>query len=228
MIINHQYRFIFLKTRKTAGTSIEIALSKYCGDGDVISPIRGRDEGIRRERGYPGPRNHAAPLLLYDWEDLKRLARRRKRKRLAHANARFARRFVGNAIWSSYFKFCFERNPFDKAISRYYWRTLQPRPPIADFLATRSRHHLSDWETYTLDGRIAVDFIGRYERLESDLAAITERLGLPEPLDLPRAKADTRSNREHYSRVLDPRARALVENVCAREIEAFGYHWTEG
>ncbi|MEL6382956.1 MAG: chondroitin 4-O-sulfotransferase, partial [Cyanobacteria bacterium J06626_18] len=31
MIISHEYKFIFLKTRKTAGTSIEIALSKFCG-----------------------------------------------------------------------------------------------------------------------------------------------------------------------------------------------------
>ncbi|WP_275670288.1 hypothetical protein [Okeania hirsuta] len=39
MIISHKYKFIFLKTIKTSGTSIEIYLSRFCGDDDVITPI---------------------------------------------------------------------------------------------------------------------------------------------------------------------------------------------
>lgn len=31
MIVSHRYRYIFIKTKKTAGTSIEIALSRHCG-----------------------------------------------------------------------------------------------------------------------------------------------------------------------------------------------------
>ena len=39
MIISHKYRFIFVKTRKTAGTSVEAYLSQHCGDSDVLTPI---------------------------------------------------------------------------------------------------------------------------------------------------------------------------------------------
>ena len=39
MIISHQLQLIFVKTRKTAGTSIEIALSRYAGPDDVITAI---------------------------------------------------------------------------------------------------------------------------------------------------------------------------------------------
>ena len=31
MILSHEHKFIFLRTKKTAGTSIELALSELCG-----------------------------------------------------------------------------------------------------------------------------------------------------------------------------------------------------
>jgi hypothetical protein len=69
MIISHKHKFIFFKTKKTAGTSIEIALSKYRGPDDVITP------------------------------------------------------------------FCFERNPWDRIVSLFFWRCQQePRPTISEFI----------------------------------------------------------------------------------------------
>ena len=40
MIISHEHKFIFLKTKKTAGTAIEAALSELCGPSCVITPYR--------------------------------------------------------------------------------------------------------------------------------------------------------------------------------------------
>jgi hypothetical protein len=53
MIISHEHKFILLKTRKTAGTSIEIALSRFCGDDDVITPI-GRANKLRENLFHRG------------------------------------------------------------------------------------------------------------------------------------------------------------------------------
>lgn len=228
MIVNHKYKFIFLKTRKTAGTSIEIALSKFCGANDIITPISAEDEAKRRDLGFRGPQNYRIPTCFYSKRDWLKLVKNRKRKQFFnHMEASSIENHVSEEIWQTYFKFCFERNPFDKAVSLYYWSTHEPRPQIADYLNSVPIGLLSNWNNYTMDDRVVVDFIGNYENLDNDLETITDKLGLPEKLSLPRAKGNYRKNRAHYSTVLNNSVRARVEIVCAKEIAAFKYHWAE-
>ena len=37
MIVSHKHKFIFLKTRKTAGSSIQVTLAEHCGEDDIIT-----------------------------------------------------------------------------------------------------------------------------------------------------------------------------------------------
>ena len=37
MIVSHKHKFIFFKTRKTAGSSLQVALAEHCGTGDIIT-----------------------------------------------------------------------------------------------------------------------------------------------------------------------------------------------
>lgn len=55
MIVSKKYGFIFLKIRKTAGTSIEIALSRATARDDVITPISADDEILRQKWGAWSP-----------------------------------------------------------------------------------------------------------------------------------------------------------------------------
>ncbi len=196
----------------------------------MITPISAEDEVTRRELGYPGPQNFVVPtdrLRLGEraWARL----RRKPLMFFNHAPAAFVRRYVEPLVWSGYFKFCFERNPYDKAISNLYWNTHghKKRPPIADYLEREREDQLSNWSIYTLDNRIAVDFVGRYEHIEEDLREALRRVAVTEQIVLPRAKAQYRVDRRHYSEVLDVRARARMDRVCAREMAAFGYRWED-
>lgn len=58
MIFSRLHNFIFIKGRKLAGTSFEVALSRICGPGDIITPITPVDEKVRISLGYRHAQNY--------------------------------------------------------------------------------------------------------------------------------------------------------------------------
>ena len=58
MIYSKKHNFLFLKGVKVAGTSVEIALSKICGDQDIITPIANIDERLRVQSGIRHAQNY--------------------------------------------------------------------------------------------------------------------------------------------------------------------------
>jgi len=59
LILSYKHRFVFVKGRKVAGTSIEMALSPHCGPRDIVTPISPVDELKRMSLGGR-PQNYAA------------------------------------------------------------------------------------------------------------------------------------------------------------------------
>lgn len=226
MIISHKHKFIFVKTRKTAGTSLEIGLSQHCGPDDIITRITEEDERLRSELGFRGPQNCEIPIGIYGARDYAHAALGQRPRYYNHMTAREIIRRVGRQVWDEYLTFTVEREPFGKAISRYYWSTNEPRPTIEEYLNSAPIHLLSNWETYTVNDHPVVDVMIRFERLAEDLDTLRSRLDLGK-IEMPRAKGQYRKDRSHYSRVLSPAARERVEIVCAKEIRHFGYEWSD-
>lgn len=229
MIISHDHKFIFLKTTKTAGTSIEIALSQYCGSEDIITPISAEDEKTRRELGFRGPQNTIVPFAAYSLSDvLYSLVRGKRRRYFNHISARLVRRFIGEETWQSYFKFCFVRNPWDRAVSQYFWRRAEgAEHSFAQFLESGNLRSLKKkgFDLYTIDGQVAVDRICRYEDMGAELAFISERLQLPGELSLPRSKVSSSRRQGHYRQMFDETARDKVAHLFAEEINLLGYEF---
>ena len=223
MIVSHRHKFIFLKTRKTGGTSLEIGLSEHCGPDDIITEISPSDEETRKGLGFRGPQNHAlstGQVALIGGEG------KRAHFFVNHDPAARILKGLGDGIWNSYYKFTIERNPFDKAISRYYWNTRNRAKPesISNFLSQCSSHLLSNWGIYTLEDRIAVDHVICYENLAEEIQRLARELRTGS-ITMPRAKGSHRRDRRPYQDVLSERDRELIERVCAREMTEFGYKW---
>lgn len=133
------------------------------------------------------------------------------------------RRRVGRERWDGAFTFCFVRNPWDLAVSQYWWQRSVARGKDLDFerFVLRTAAVRSVWPIFAGKHGIEVDFVGRYEHLERDLAHALRTVGLDVPFELPRAKGGLRESRGDG--LWTPAASAHVRKVFAREIDAFGY-----
>ena len=86
-----------------------------------------------------------------------------------------------------------------------------------DTSITRQLDYLID-----LRGNQIVDFVGRYESLQTDFDHCCERIGLPKQALPHRRRADDRAAyRDYY----DEKTKALVEQHFAADIKAFGYEF---
>ncbi len=228
MIVSHEHEFIFMKTTKTAGTSVEVFLSRIAGDDAIVTPLEPFESG-HEPRNYRGPRIYnPIPTLLAD-PDVEGAIRHPRRKLglyrtyRNHTPAWLARAKLGKKVWDTYFKFCFERNPWDKAVSRYWWsvQNISNKSTLSEFVLKGHPRLKSDWPIYGLEDEISVDKVGRYEHLVDDLSSILQGMGLTAEVELPRAKSNHRERDETVR--FSSQAAERIGNIFHREIAAFGY-----
>jgi len=236
LIVCHEYKFIFLKTRKTAGTSIEMSLSRIAGPGDVVTKVSPRDEKIRAEmgiepRGYRGRFNPVPEILFGSYrEKIQSIREFVKGKKFRNHSSSFKiRNRVGREVWDSYFKFCFERNPWDKTVSHFYWNRAKSGKGDLTFeqYVKRGAFPVDRRRWYRHD-RLQVDFVGRFENLKEDLTTALARVGIEFDGWLPRAKGGNRDPESRpYQRFISDEVREKITRAFTPEIELLGYRFEE-
>jgi len=229
MIICHQHRFIFLKTRKTAGTSIELSLRPYCDLDDIVTPVT--EDRTALQAG--GPRNylHQSTWTLRDrfvWL-LRGEGALKKRPSLGffgHALGTEARDRLPHAVWNDYYKFTIERNPWDRQVSHYFWCTRRAgdsRPSFRSYLL--AAQPMRNWEIYTERDKLIVDTVLRYDALQEQITATAAQLGLAASQLNSKAKTSHRPNRASYRDYYDDELRDIVARWYRREIDHFGWEF---
>lgn len=170
-----------------------------------------------------------------------------------HFLARELRAACGEARWNSCFKFAFVRNPWARLVSwwslidnkrddtgkepapnRFFGYVTAQAHSFEEFLANCTDEIVdNDGRKYIFrnqvdyltndNGRLIVDFVGRFERLQTDFDRVTTRLGLPHT-ELPTTNG---SRHAHYTEYYTPAMAEKVRQLYFRDIKTFGYQFRE-
>ncbi len=153
--------------------------------------------------------------------------------------------------FNSYFKFAFVRNPWSRIVSEYRYRNYHKKMSFKDFilhgLPTESNYsddyrHITPQYDFLHDetGKLLVDFVGRFERLQEDFDLISSQLGIIHS-QLPHINASKqkssligklmflkeRSKNYHYTDYYNEETERLVRNMYKKDIQAFQYNFGE-
>lgn len=217
MLISHQHQFIYLKTHKTASTSVEAALETLCTSLGHV-PQHTQDE-IQSDLGYisgrMGGESHFLP---------------------AHARASQIEKRIGKAVFEKYTKVYTVRNPYDKVVS-WFWHVMPERVKVRiknDFDDTLVL--FEDWlemrpilpkdvEIYRTDSGVFPAETIRFEELTNDLMKFSEKIGATVDLAaLPRWKSETRWHKDRsFMEYYSPSTKRIVRRHFAFDFANFGY-----
>lgn len=205
MIVSHSKGFIFFAVPKTATQALRTALSPLLEGDDW------QQQALIKES--------RSPVL-----ELARIGH-------GHISVRQARPHFPADDWSDYFKFAIVRNPYDRFLSVCAFLNRQnpefignetewmlaalERPQFRARVLVQTQCNLLCGD----DGKIGVDYAGRYEELDNALATIAGKLAM-DALALERINVTPKPpQRKWYSSTLADEVRALY----AADFERFGY-----
>lgn len=223
MIISHERRFILVKSRKTASTSIERAIIPQLGGQDVWTPI-----SIPPVPGQNYYSLWAVDWLTAKWSVFRDIAGRdsafHRRFYFDHMPLAKIRRTLPAAQFTAYRKFAIDRNPWDFLVSFYFFR--RRKGEVANWDFDRFLHEypiIQNRALYTEDDEVIADRVFRFEELPAALAEIAEATGLTFA-DLPDDKRDYRGGRDYRS-FYSTSSRDLVATRWAKTIALLGYEF---
>jgi hypothetical protein len=206
--VSHKHRYLFVATPKVACSSIIMTLHRLEHDDPAFA--HAQDHDVHTPHLSPLESMAANVSVIHD---------------------------------ANYFKWCFVRNPFDRLLSCWKeklhdWGGMRPMfeqllgrvgsVSFDEFIRTVCSQEFSDMDSHyapqayvTFQGMIPFDFVGRFERLESDLAAAFGKFEADYMTY--RAVVDShRTGPKPYS-LITPELEAMIVDKFAVDFASFDY-----
>ncbi len=217
VLVSHNHKFIFLKTRKTAGTSVEMALEHVCAPAGHVAaektPTRMSEQGIIGSRISPITLPPQPALEKGLWYN--------------HKSAKEIREDLGVERFERYLKITTVRNPFDRCVSAFHWLRKPESAKAKNFAELRQKFQdfilAEKWKTDThnalIKGEYIIDRTLRFETLKPELA---KDLNIAVNINaMPHVKS-THETRKDYA-VADYYNQACIDTVRRRSDWVFEY-----
>lgn len=241
MIFLRRQNLIFLKTRKTAGTSLEVAFSTNAGPRDILTPISGKAEAMRMAAPFRPAQNWADDECVEaDYLTHVRQGRGKGPQRVAicadmaarmdgarvfanHSTAARVRQTLGRAVFDRAQKVTAVRHPYEVVVS-HAWMS---HDPVGNFAASVDRvlahNPQGNFAIYSLGGKYVADHFIRYEHLHDDIAHLEQAFGLSLLAHLPMTKHKSRLDRSPAKNQLTPQQRRDIQTRDDAEFALFGH-----
>ncbi|WP_147107884.1 sulfotransferase family 2 domain-containing protein [Tateyamaria sp. syn59] len=172
MLISHSHKFIFIKSPKSGGTSVERLLQHLCVPSGETVP--NKTPALETECGVVGFRGRLGDEPVQP-------------KWYHHQTGQEIHDQVPPDLWRGYFKFSVVRNPFSRILSQFLFRLRVNKEDEQGFdvLLQRFDAFLDEFPVRTqetmfkVNGAWCLDFAIRFEDFASDVDTALSRIGAP-------------------------------------------------
>lgn len=227
MIVHFPKTLLFVKTAKTAGTSLEVFLQGKLFD---VEASHSQEWQVYRD-GFVTPRLSSSTIPAKSLPSMLRLAARwrfnpiRARHLRNHSTPAEISVAFGEPTFAGLTKVTSVRNPFDLMVSAFFFATRgKPAPPpFSEWVLTRERPGVNSEIVRSLDKSWRVI---RFEYLREDLDLLCRELNITGGGGIPRLKANYRPEEARdYRHLYDSKSKAYVEHLYGDWLTTFSYEF---
>lgn len=211
MLVSQSKKFLFVHIQKTAGRSFEAVLKENIGDLKSLPGTHDHALWVRDQFGDSWEEYYKVAFVRNPWDRLVSWYAMFQRK----GNTTWYKRMTGLGKYNKIRQYVLDHtSSFEEFI--YNCNDI-----IEDTDGKKSFWYNQLDYVCDSEGRVMVDFIGKFENLVEDTAVVFKHLGI-DGVSLPHKNS---SEHRDYRTYYDDKMRDIVYERYARDIEYFGYEF---